>query len=239
MSVQPIAIVTGGNRGLGLETARQLGQLGYHVVITSRDPQRGEQALSTLRAGGASADMQALDVTRDEDASALARWAAEKHGAVDALVNNAGIMAESGRNPPERSSDPLQVAPATVMQAFDVNTVGALRVIQALAPHIRRHGRIVNVSSGLGALHDMGAGYLGYRASKAALNALTRVMAHALADRGVLVNAVCPGWVRTDLGGTNAVRSVEQGAAGIVWAATLPENGPSGGFFRDGEPILW
>lgn len=239
MTDQPVAIVTGANRGLGLETARQLGARGYHVVITSRDPQRGAQALATLTTAGIAAELQPVDVTREDDARALARAVARSFGKIDALINNAGIMKESGRNPPERSADPLRVAPATVLEAFDVNTLGALRLTQALTPHIRRGGCIVNVSSGLGALNEMGPGHLGYRASKAALNALTRVMAHALEECGVRVNAVCPGWVRTDLGGANATRTVEQGAAGIVWAATLPAHGPTGGFFRDGEPIPW
>lgn len=239
MTDRPVAIVTGANRGLGLETARQLGARGYHVIITSRDPQHGADALSALTTGGASAELRRVDVTRSEDARALAKVAAETLGAIDVLVNNAGIMNESAHNPPESSSDPLLVAPVTIMEAFNINTLGALRLTQSLAPHLRRGARIVNVSSGMGGLNEMGAGYLGYRASKAALNALTRVMAHALEDRGVRVNAVCPGWVRTDMGGANATRSLEQGAAGIVWAATLPEDGPTGGFFRDGKPIAW
>lgn len=239
MSDQPIAIVTGANRGLGLECARQLGTRGYRVIITSRAARRGAGALATLTAAGVSAELRRVDVTRSEDAQALARAVAENYGKIDVLVNNAGVMNESRRNPPERSADPLRVAPTTVLELFNVNTLGALRLIQALTPYIKPGGRIVNVSSGMGALTDMGSDYLGYRASKAALNALTRVLAHALKDRGILVNAVCPGWVRTDLGGANASRTVEEGAAGIVWAATLPPDGPSGGFFRDGRAIPW
>lgn len=239
MAEQPVAVVTGANRGLGLECARQLGARGYRVVITSRDPRRGAEALDSLTAAGAAVDLRRVDVTRSAEVQALARIVAETYGNIDVLVNNAGVMSESRRNPPERCADPLQVAPTTVLELFNVNTLGALRLIQALAPHMRPAARIVNVSSGMGALADMGPDYLGYRASKAALNALTRVMAHALSERGILVNAVCPGWVRTDLGGANASRSVAEGAAGIVWAATLPADGPSGGFFRDGQPIPW
>lgn len=239
MSDQPVAIVTGANRGLGLESARQLGELGYRVIITSRDARRGAAALATLTSAGVAADLRRVDVTRTDDAQALARSMAENYGAVDVLVNNAGVMIESRRNPPERSADPLAVSATTVLELFNVNTLGALRLTQALAPYLRNGARVVNVSSGMGGLAEMGSDYLGYRASKAALNALTRVMAHALAERGVLVNAVCPGWVRTDLGGTRATRSVSEGAAGIVWAATLPPDGPTGGFFRDGQPLAW
>src|SRR5579862_702327 len=224
MSPEPrTALVTGANRGLGFETARQLGRLGYRVVAAGRDPAKAERAAETLRAEGLDVVAFGLDVTSDADAAQLAEL-----GPVDALVNNAGIIA-SGTEP-----DRLR-------EGFETNTLGAYRTIRALAPGMRErsYGRIVNVSSGMGQLSDMGGGNPAYRVSKAGLNALTRIFANELAGTGVLVNSVCPGWVRTDMGGPSAPRTVEEGVETIVWAATLPDDGPSGGFFRNKQPIPW
>ncbi|HYJ47786.1 MAG TPA: SDR family NAD(P)-dependent oxidoreductase, partial [Pyrinomonadaceae bacterium] len=129
----------------------------------------------------------------------------------------------------------------TVREAFETNTLGAWRMCQAFIPLLRRsaHGRVVNVSSESGSLASMGGGTPAYSVSKAALNALTRMLADELKSSGVLVNSVCPGWVATEMGGRDAPRSVEEGAASVVWAATIPDGGPTGGFFRDGEPLPW
>jgi len=154
------------------------------------------------------------------------------------LVNNAGAFFEGTQaRDPVRAFD---VPAATVAAAFDANALGAYRTMQRAVPLMNAagYGRVVNVSSGLGGLAEMGGGYPGYRASKAAMNAFTRIY-HAAAGPNVKINSVCPGWVRTDMGGPNATRSIEEGIAGIVWAATLPDDGPSGGFFRDGKPIPW
>ncbi|MGD8379695.1 MAG: SDR family NAD(P)-dependent oxidoreductase [Gammaproteobacteria bacterium] len=239
MAEQPIAVVTGGNRGLGLETTRQLARKGYHVIFTARDARAGADTLARLQNEKLSVEMRRVDVTRAEDARALADYIRDTWGGFDVLVNNAGLILESSKAGRERSSNPLLVSPMTVMETLNVNTLGALRMIQALATLLRENGRIVNVSSGMGALTDMDSGVLGYRLSKTAMNTLTRVFSRELAPRNIKVNSVCPGWVRTDLGGENASRSVEDGAAGIVWAATLGPEGPSGGFFRDGKPIDW
>ncbi len=233
---RPVAVVTGGNRGLGLQTCRELGQRGYAVVLTARDAERGSEAAALLRAEGLDVSSAVLDVTRAEDAQGLAASLAERFGRVDVLVNNAGVFLESLG---EGSAAAVDVDPELVRATFETNTIGPLRVSQALAPLLNDGGRIVNVSSGMGQLSDMQGRYAGYRLSKAALNALTRVLAVELADRGVKVNAVCPGWVQTDMGGPDATRTLEQGAFGIVVMATLPSDGPSGGFFRDGEPISW
>ncbi len=239
MADQKIAVVTGANRGLGFETARQLAQRGFHVILTARNLQAGADALKRLRAEKLTVELHKLDVTVSEDARALARHIREKHDRVDVLVNNAGILTESAREPGAESSDPLTVSPLTLMQHFNTNTLGAVRLIQALAPLFSEGARIINVSSGMGALHDMGGGHLGYRLSKTALNAVTRVFAHELAPRHIRVNSVCPGWVRTAMGGLSATRSVEQGVETIVWLATAPQATDSGFFWRDRQRIPW
>jgi NAD(P)-dependent dehydrogenase (short-subunit alcohol dehydrogenase family) len=217
------ALVTGANRGLGLETARQLGRLGYRVILGGRDLAKAELAAEALR--GESLDVVAfeLDVASDASAARLAEL-----GPIDALVNNAGIMASGTETD-------------TLREAFETNTLGAYRTIQALSPDMRKrgYGRIVNVSSGMGQLSDMGTGSPAYRVSKTALNAVTRIFAGELAGTGVLVNSVCPGWVKTDMGGPGARLEPEEGVETIVWAATLPDDGPTGGFFRNKQPIPW
>jgi NAD(P)-dependent dehydrogenase (short-subunit alcohol dehydrogenase family) len=224
------ALVTGANRGLGLETARRLGLEGYRVVLGARDAARGEAAAGELRAQGIDASVLELEVTAP-DAAALAAVEA------DVLVNNAGIIPEAGL----ASRSVFDVAPEVVLRGFENNTLGAYRVAQAVVPGMRERGfgRIVNVSSGMGQLTDMNGGSPAYRLSKTALNALTRILADELRSTNVLVNSVCPGWVRTDMGGPHARLSVEDGADTIVWAATLPDGGPSGGFFRKREAIPW
>lgn len=239
MTEKRIAVVTGANRGLGLETARRLAAHGFHVILTARNPQAGAEALKRLQAEKLSVELRKLDVNSTEDAQALARHIKESHGHVDVLVNNAGILPESSRAPGAKSSDPLKVSPLTVMEIFNTNTLGAVRLIQALAPLMPEGARIVNVSSGMGALNDSGGGYLGYRVSKAALNMVTRVFAAELAARGILVNSVCPGWVRTDMGGAGASRSIEKGVETIVWLASAPEAAESGFFWRDRKKIPW
>ena len=239
MNNKLIAVVTGANRGLGLETARQLAQHGFHVILTARNIQTGAAALKTLQAEKLSAELRKLDVNSTDDAQALARYIKESHGHVDVLVNNAGILPESSRESGIKSSDPLKVSPVTVMEIFNTNTLGAVRLIQALVPLMSEGGRIVNVSSGMGALSDTGGGYLGYRISKAALNMATRVFANELAPLGIAVNSVCPGWVRTDMGGAGASRSIGKGVETIVWLASAPEATESGFFWRDKRKIPW
>lgn len=239
MTEKRIAVVTGANRGLGLETARQLARHSFHVILTARNAQAGAAALRGLQAEKLSAELRKLDVNSTDDSQALARYIKETHGHVDVLVNNAGILPESSRETAAKSADPLRVSPVTVMEVFNTNTLGAVRMIQALAPLMPAGGRIINVSSGMGALSDMGGGHLGYRLSKAALNAVTRVFATELAARGILVNSVCPGWVRTAMGGASAIRSVEKGAETSVWLASAPEAAESGFFWRDKKKIPW
>ncbi|HUL93758.1 MAG TPA: SDR family oxidoreductase [Burkholderiales bacterium] len=233
------ALVTGANRGLGLETVRQLARSDYRVFLAARDLRKAEAAARAFLNERLDVLPFELDIASDASCERLRRI-----GTIDALVNNAGVMIESGENPLAAgllSRSALDVASTLLRETFETNTLGAYRVIQALAPGMRDrgYGRIVNVSSGLGQLNDMGGGYPAYRVSKTALNALTRIFAAELRDRGVLVNSVCPGWVKTDMGGPQARLEPEEGVRTIVWAATLPDGGPTGGFFRDRKPIPW
>jgi NAD(P)-dependent dehydrogenase (short-subunit alcohol dehydrogenase family) len=233
-----VALVSGANRGIGLEVVRQLGKLGMIAVLGSRDPNKGATAAGRLASTGVEAPVVALDVT---DAGSIASAVAdvvERFGRLDVLVNNAGIALDGSRSP---VSSVLEVSPEVVARTLDANTLGPLRLIQAVVPAMqaRGYGRIVNVSSGLGQISAMGGSWPGYRMSKAALNALTRIVAAEVGSANIKVNAVSPGWVRTDMGGQEAPRSVAQGADTIVWLATLPDDGPSGLFFEDRKPIAW
>jgi NAD(P)-dependent dehydrogenase (short-subunit alcohol dehydrogenase family) len=231
-----VALVTGAYRGIGLEVARQLAARGYAVVLTARDAAKAETAAAALRDAGLEGVVvpAPLDVTDGQSVEAARRFVEERFGRLDVLVNNAAVLYDSWQR--AETAD-LR----TVREAFETNTLGPWRVSQAFAPLLRRspRGRIVNVSSESGSLASMGAGTPAYGVSKVALNALTRMLADELRGAGVLVNSVCPGWVATEMGGPDAPRTPEEGAAGVVWAATLPEGGPTGGFFRDGEPLAW
>jgi NAD(P)-dependent dehydrogenase (short-subunit alcohol dehydrogenase family) len=228
-----IALVTGGNRGLGFETARALAKRGHLVIVAARSIGKALAAVEALRRESLEVSNVTLDVSSDASVDALVARIEREFGRLDVLVNNAGAIFES-----KGATGTTQVGTEVMAQAFETNTLGAYRLTRRFLPWMNAngYGRVVNVSSGMGALSDMGGGYPAYRISKAALNALTRVF-HAEARGNVKVNSVCPGWVRTDMGGGGAERSVEEGSAGIVWAATLPDDGPSGGFFRDGKPI--
>ncbi len=235
MSVHRVAVVTGANRGIGFEISRQLALQGLQVLLTSRDEARGHIAAETLAAQGLAVTSRQLDVTDVASVAAFGQYLERGHARVDVLVNNAGILVE-------RHATTLSDLDTEVLRAtLETNTIGVLRVTRAVLPLMRRagYGRIVNLSSGLGQLSDMQSGTPAYRISKTALNAVTRILAAELNGVDIKVNAVCPGWVRTDMGGPNAERSVERGADTAVWLATLPSEGPSGGFFRDREPIPW
>jgi len=234
----PLAIVTGGSRGLGFETARQLGGLGCRLVIASKNKNRIEAAAKALKAQGCDVTAKTLDMAAPRAIAAFGTWAA-KLGPVAVLVNAAGILPETSGAYSGKGATVLGAGDKEVNDTLAVNALGAWRLCKVVAPLLAENGLIANVSSGMGGLTEMGSGYFGYRASKAALNVLTRTLAAELKPRGIMVNSICPGWVKTDMGGPNATRSVEQGASGIVWAATLPVGGPTGGFFRDGLSIAW
>jgi NAD(P)-dependent dehydrogenase (short-subunit alcohol dehydrogenase family) len=229
-----IALVTGANRGIGFEVCRQLAERDFVVLLTARDAAKARSATGKLGNVGP-VEPLLLDVA---DAGSIQRAAAEvasRYGYLDVIVNNAGINYDTWERAENADIN------GTVMETITTNLLGPWRVCQAFLPLLRKSsaGRIVNVSSESGSLAEIGAGPPAYQVTKAALNALTRTLAGELRETGILVNAVCPGWVATEMGGANAPRSVSNGAEGIVWAATLPSGGPSGGFFRDGKPLLW
>lgn len=235
-TTKKVAVVTGGNRGLGFETSRQLAKQGYEVILTSRDEDSGKAAAEKLQAEGLNVKFHVLDVTSDESSQKLAEFIQNQFGKLDVLVNNAGVYIDgkTGKN------SVLDTTIDTVRQTMETNLFGVLRVTQALIELMKKqnYGRIVNVSSGMGQLSNMGSGSTGYRLSKTALNALTRILASELQGTNISVNSVCPGWVKTNMGGENAPRTPEQGVETIVWLATLDE-GATGGFFRDKKPIDW
>ncbi|WP_315787997.1 SDR family oxidoreductase [Fischerella sp. JS2] len=228
-----IAIATGANRGIGLEVARQLARQNITVILGARNLEKGKAAAETLAKEGLEVLPRWLDVTNQESIDRLATQVKEEFGRLDILINNAGILYDTWQQAINANFD-------TVHEALETNTFGPWRMCQAFIPLLRQsqHGRIVNVSSGAGSLTSMSGGTPAYSVSKVALNALTRMLADELRSTGILVNSVCPGWVATDMGGAGG-RPVEDGAAGIVWAATLPDDGPTGGFFRDGKPLPW
>jgi NAD(P)-dependent dehydrogenase (short-subunit alcohol dehydrogenase family) len=224
------ALVTGGNRGIGFEACRQLARAGLRVVLTARDVVKGEEAAQALRDEGLEVLFEQLDVTDGGSVEACARRLSDAGTDIDVLVNNAGVYPTEGV---------FQVDEETFRRALEINTLGPFRTCRAFVPAMvwRGYGRVVNVSSGGGSFGE-GIGPVAYGASKAAQNALTVKV--AVAVRGdVKANAMCPGWVRTDMGGAGAPRSPEQAADTLVWLATLPPDGPNGGFFRDRRPIPW
>jgi NAD(P)-dependent dehydrogenase (short-subunit alcohol dehydrogenase family) len=231
-----IALVTGGNRGLGFETCRQLAQLGMSVILSARDIVKGEKAAKQLSDRGLDVVFYQLDVSNQSHINSISEQLMQQFTRLDVLVNNAAILYDTWQH---AINADLEV----VNRAIITNLFGSWRLSQVFVPIMKtnKYGRIVNVSSGAGSLHYMGSGGGGtpaYSVSKAALNALTRILATELRGTGILVNSVDPGWVATDMGGRGG-RPVEDGAKGIVWAATLPDNGPTGGFFFDGKPVPW
>ena len=230
-----IALVTGGNRGIGLEICRQLAKQGITVLLGSRDLAKGETAVSPLTQQNLT-NIHAcqLAVTEETSIQQLRQEIEQKFGQLDILVNNAGIY-------PDNVHSLLGVDLDLMRHTMDVNAYAPLRLVQVMLPLMQKNnwGRIVNVSSGIGELGDLGSSYPTYRFSKITLNLMTRVLANELNGTGIKINAMCPGWVRTDMGGSAAPRSVEEGADTAVWLATLPDNGPHGGYFRDRKPIEW
>ena len=233
---QPVALVTGANRGIGREVAGQLAAKGYAVIASARDGAKARQAAEELAAdaGGAVTPLT-LDVASRDSIQAAAEELHRNPGRLDVLVNNAGAGADFGVSGTAPDFDAIEAA-------LQTNFYGAYRLTVALLDLLREseHPRVVNVSSGMGGVAEMGGWTPGYRISKAALNAMTRILSTELKEEGVLVNSACPGFVNTDMGGQfGAKKPVEDGAAGIVWLATLPDDGPTGGFFRDGKPIAF
>ncbi len=238
-----IALVTGANRGIGLEVCRQLANRGSVVLLSARGLAKAAAAAAELSQPGGTVHSVALDVSDDKSVAAAVRWIESKFGRLDALVNNAGGNFDIAN---QASTVPMDYVRATL----EMNLIGAWRVTQGMLPLLRQseHGRIANVSSQVGAfegeggfgLQLMGGAAPAYAVSKAALTALTVKLAAELRGSKILVNAVCPGWTATYPGAAEqGARPVAEGAGSVVWAATLPDNGPTGGFFRDGKPLRW
>lgn len=232
------ALVTGANRGLGREIARQLAEEGFLVVIGARDPANARATAESLCSAGGSVDWVELDVDSARSIGSAVSKVFERHGAVDALVNNAGILLDG---PDAQTASVLDLPPERLLRSFVTNTMGALQTMQAVLPSMRdrRYGRIVNVSSRAGQLDELRPGVPSYRISKTALNSLTRVTAAEFSSENIKINAMCPGWLRTDMGGANAPLSVAEGADTAIWLATLPSDGPTGGFFRSRKVLPW
>jgi NAD(P)-dependent dehydrogenase (short-subunit alcohol dehydrogenase family) len=224
-----IAIVTGANRGIGPEVCRQLKEKGLEVILTSRDQSKGQATANRLGVA-----YHPLEVTDPASIAALKDWTLKTYGRLDVLVNNAALNYDDHASV---MTSPVQ----TYRDTLEANVYGPLLLCQTFIPLMiaQGYGRVVNVSSEMGQLCQMGNAAPAYSLSKTALNVLTRMFAAAAKNHNVLVNSVSPGWVRTDMGGPHAPRSVKKGAQGIVWGALLPDGGPSGGFFQDGEALEW
>ena len=241
-SVQRVALVSGANRGIGYEISRQLAAKGIVVVMGARDPGRGQAACERLRRSGAEIFFHPLDVEDERTLAAAVTTVMDRHGRIDILVNNAGVHLDEG-------ADALGVPMDAVRRSLQINTLGPLALCRLCVPTMRRHGygRIVNIASTMGSLAEMGNPRShsdgmkspSYRLSKTALNAVTLIIAREVRGENVLVNSCCPGWVRTEMGGDQAPLTPEQGADTPVWLATLPDGGPSGGFYRERQPIPW
>jgi NAD(P)-dependent dehydrogenase (short-subunit alcohol dehydrogenase family) len=228
-----IAMITGANRGIGLETARQLARRGFHVVIGTRDAEKGRQAVETVQADG-QATFLALDASNSQSIRGASKEFQPISDRLDVLINNAAIYPDEGLTILTIPRDQLD-------QTFQTNTFGPLEVVQAFLPHLRRSqaARVINVSSGYGQLNGLAPDVPSYCLSKLALNGLTIMLAKALHAERIAVNSMCPGWVRTEMGGPNATRSVEQGAETAVWLADEAPHELTGKFFRDRKEIGW
>lgn len=237
--MKKIAVVTGASRGLGYATSEALAKMGYKVIMAMREPEKAQPQMNALKTKDLDVTAFQLDVANEKSIENFVGKLKREIGGLDVLVNNAGIFIDD-EDGGDRSV--FKTKSSTILKTFTTNTLGPFLLAQKLLPLMieGQYGRIVNVSSGMGQLSEMNAGYAAYRLSKTALNAVTKIFSQEVQGQGdILVNSVCPGWVKTEMGGAGATRTVDQGIKGIVWAATLPKGGPSGGFFRDGERLDW
>jgi NAD(P)-dependent dehydrogenase (short-subunit alcohol dehydrogenase family) len=229
--MQKIAIVTGGNRGIGFEICRQLARMGIKVILTARDESKGKDAVRKLQYEGLDVVFYSLDITDEQSIKRLAGWVEQTFNRIDILINNAAINIDE-------DCTALKADINKIKETMETNVYGPLRLCQALVPIMRKNnfGRIVNVSSGAGALNEMTTGSPGYRISKTALNVITKLLGNELVATNITVNSLCPGRIRTDMN-PNGERSVEQGADTAIWLAD--ENVETGKFFRDRKEIPW
>lgn len=236
--MKKIAIVTGANRGLGLATSEALVQRGFKVIMAMRSPDKAQKELNALKMKGADIVPMKLDLSQEKSIHDFVETIKKEYGFVDVLINNAGILidSEDGGN-----TSLFKTKASTIQKTFNTNTLGPFLLTQKIFPLMKQegYGRIVNVSSGMAQLSEPQKASAAYRLSKTALNMVTNLFASEVGDADICVNAISPGWVRTDMGGPHADRSVEQGIKGVLWAAMLPKGGPNGTFTRDGEKIPW
>lgn len=238
---KPIALVTGGNRGIGFDVCRQLAKKGITVILTSRDSAKGIQKAAELESEGLDVIFAQLDVNDPDSIAEIQKFVEKKWGRLDILVNNAAILLDDPAVESKHPSGLFETDKEILMQTFETNVVGCFMLSEAFLPMMiqQNYGRIVNITSGLSQLEQMQSDFPAYRISKTALNAVTRIFADKGRKHHVLVNSIDPGWVKTDMGGPNAPLTVEQAADTIVWASTLPNDGPTGGFFREKMAINW
>ncbi|MFA8433050.1 MAG: SDR family oxidoreductase [Marinifilaceae bacterium] len=229
-----IALVTGSNRGIGFEACRQLAKNGFKVIFTCRNEQKGMEACNFLIASGLDIVFHRLDVTSPEEIDNISQMIKKEFGRLDVLVNNAGVYLD-------KELELLSLNPEIVRNTMEVNLIGPLRLCQTFIPLMleKGYGRVVNISSTMGSLNEMVGRSGAYRMSKTAMNSLTRILADEVDGSPVKVNAMCPGWVRTDMGGPMAPLSPLKATKTLLWLATLPEDGPNGGYFRNNKPLPW
>jgi NAD(P)-dependent dehydrogenase (short-subunit alcohol dehydrogenase family) len=231
MGEEKIALVTGGNRGIGFGLCRALAEKGYRVILTARNEKSGREKAQELISQGLPVEFLPLDVDDEKSIQSALSSIKDRYGRLDVLVNNAGILLD--RNAPPNKT--------LLTQTLETNVIGPYLLCQAAADLMKakRQGRIVNVSSHISSLATMQGDFPAYRISKTALNAVTRIFAAQLKPFNILVNSVCPGWVKTDMGGPNAPLPLEKGIASILWAIDLPDDGPTGHFFQHGKSLDW
>ncbi|MFN8578190.1 MAG: SDR family oxidoreductase [Candidatus Sericytochromatia bacterium] len=232
--MKKLAVVTGSNKGIGFEICKQLAHKGIEVILTARNDDKGKKAEQELKEQGLDVKYHQLDVSDENSVKNLASFIESNYGKLDILINNAGILKDY-------EGGVLHGEINDIRETLDTNLFGALLVSRHLVPLMQKqnYGRVINISSGMGQLSDMGGGAIGYRLSKVSLNAMTIILANEVKSYNILVNTMCPGWVKTDMGGAGAHRSVEQGADTAVWLATSDENQKTGRFFRDRKEIAW
>lgn len=231
--MKKVAVVTGSNKGIGLEICRQLAKNNIEVILTSRNEENGKKAVADLQAQNLNVKYHQLDVLDENSIKSLSDYIDKEYGKLDILVNNAGIFVSS-------SDGVLKGDITNIKVSMDTNLYGALLVSRYLVPLMQKQnsGRVINISSGMSQLSTMGSGSIGYRLSKLSLNAMTIILAHEVKENNILVNSVCPGWVQTDMGGANAQKTVEEGADTAVWLA-LVDNNLTGKFFRERKELDW